>query len=176
VEAARLKKGLVQVYTGKGKGKTTAAIGQAVRAAGAGLKVYMFQFIKNGSYSELKALASIRNITVEQCGMGCFIKGRPKSKDRACAEAGLAKAVKRIMSGRYDVVILDEANIACALGLIPAAKLSGALSGKPGHVEVIITGRSCPTEILKLADLVTEMKKVRHPFDKGILARRGIEH
>jgi len=116
--ARRLKRGLVQVYTGDGKGKTTAALGLALRAAGAGLKVYICQFIKSGAYSENKALKKIKNIRIEQCGRGCFIKGKPDRKDVKAAERGLAKARRRILSGKCDVAILDEANVALKFGLI----------------------------------------------------------
>ena len=112
----RLKNGLVQIYTGLGKGKTTAALGLALRAAGADLNIYICQFIKGRISSELKALEKIKNITIEQCGRGCFIKGRPTGNDISCAETGLVRARQIMMSGKYDVGILDEVNVALKLG------------------------------------------------------------
>lgn len=171
----KLKNGLVEIYTGNGKGKTTAAFGLALRAAGAGCKVYILQFIKGKVYSELKALKRIKNIKVEQCGRGCFIKTKPKPIDIKYAERGLAKGQKNIMSGKFDIVVLDEANVALKLGLIKIKEIIDIIKHKPRRVELILTGRYCPRALLGHADLITEMKEVRHPYKKGILARRGIE-
>jgi len=172
----RLKNGLVQIYTGDGKGKTTAALGLAVRAVGAGLKVYIQQFIKGKPYSEISALKKLDGITLEQCGLGCFIKGRPKKKDIDAAEKGLIKAETNIVSGRFGLVILDEVNIALHLDLIELNDIIALIRNKPKHVELVLTGRSCPKKLLKYADLVTEMREVKHPYTKGIPARLGIEH
>ena len=172
----KLKKGFVQIYTGNGKGKTTAAFGLALRAAGAGLKVYILQFIKGKPYSELKALKEIKNIKIEQCGRGCFIKKKPEKKDIDYAEKGMDKAKKTIMSKKYDVVILDEANIALYLGLINIKGIFDIIKNKPQNVELVLTGRNCPPALLKYAHLVTDMREVKHPYQKGIKARRGIEH
>lgn len=172
----RLLKGTIQVYTGPGKGKTTAAIGLAVRAAGAGLRVYMQQFIKRSDYSELRALSKIRNIIIEQCGRGCFVKGRPKKKDIEYALHGLDRAHEKMLSGRFDVIILDEFNIALNAGLIRKKDAQAFIDDKPARVELVLTGRGCPSCIMKRADLVTEMASVRHHFDNGIAARRGIEY
>lgn len=172
----KLKKGLVQIYTGNGKGKTTAAFGLALRASGCGLKVYMLQFLKGGLYSEIKALKKIRNIKIEQCGRGCIIKRKPRKIDIESAQQGLLKAQKNIMSGKYDVAILDEANIALNLGLIKIKDIVNIIRRKPSSLELILTGRSCPRTLLKHADLVTEMKEIKHPYKKGIKARLGIEY
>lgn len=172
----RLKTGLIQIYTGSGKGKTTAAIGLAMRASGAGLSVYMQQFIKNAAYSEIRAIAKVKNIKIEQCGRGCFVKGKPKPRDLECAQRGLKRSARAIRSGAYDLVILDEINVAIRVGLFSKEEVINMLSQKPASVEVVLTGRYCPPEIMKKADLVTEMKNVRHPFDKGAQARRGIEY
>jgi cob(I)alamin adenosyltransferase len=161
---------------GCGKGKTTAALGLALRAAGAGLKVYILQFIKGKPYGELKALKSIKNIKIEQCGRGCFIKKNPEKKDIDYAEKGLDKAEKAIMSGKYDVVILDEANIALKLGLLNLKNTINIIENKPSRVELILTGRYCPRTLLKHAQLITDMREVKHPYQKGIKARRGIEY
>lgn len=171
----KLKKGLIQIYTGNGKGKTTAAFGLAMRATGAGLKVYILQFIKGKFYSELKALKQVKGIKIEQCGRGCFIKGKPKKIDKDLAQKGLMKAVARTMSGIYDVVMLDEINVALQLGLVSQQEILRLLKNKPRNVELILTGRYCPKIVLKHADLVTEMKEVKHPYAKGINARLGIE-
>ena len=171
----RLRKGLVQIYTGNGKGKTTAALGLALRASGAGLRVYILQFIKGKTYSELKALEKIRNIKVEQCGRGCFIRKKPDKKDIEYAQKGLEKSRETIMSGKYGVVILDEVNIALKLGLIKVKSIVDIIKHKPASIELILTGRYCPRTLAKHADLITEMKKIKHPYTKGVKARRGIE-
>ena len=171
----RLKNGLVHIYTGTGKGKTTAAFGLAVRAAGAGLRVCIYQFIKGSPYSENNIFDHIDAIEVEQCGRGCFIRGKPGPKDIECAQRGLEKARASIRSGKYDLVILDEINIALKLGLIKASDIIDTIKEKPISVELVLTGRYCPKGLLKYADLVTEMRKIKHPFDKGIMARKGIE-
>ena len=171
-----LKRGLVQVYTGNGKGKTTAAIGLAIRASGAGLKVYIHQFIKGGPCSEIKTLKNIKNIKVEQCGRGCFIKGNPKAKDVVCAESGLAKVRSIIGSGKYDIVILDEINVALKLGLLQAKEVVDIIKNKPKATELVLTGRGCPASVIKYADLVTQMREIKHPYARGIIARCGIEH
>ena len=173
--AKKLKKGLVHIYTGDGKGKTTAAFGLAIRAAGAGLRVSIHQFIKGCEYSENKIFRKIDNISIEQCGRGCWIKGKPTVKDRQCAQKGFEKACDHIYSGKYDVVVLDEANIALKLGLIKASEMEEVIRNRPLSVEIVLTGRHCPKSVLKHADLVTEMRKIKHPFDRGIPARKGIE-
>jgi len=171
----RLKKGLVQVYTGCGKGKTTASLGLALRASGAGLKVYIMQFIKGREYSELKAIKGLKNITVDQCGRGCFIRKKPSNLDIKKAEQGFLKTKRNILSGKYDVVILDEINITLHLSLLKTEEVVSLIKVKPKHVELVLTGRYCPKAILKKADLITKMHDVRHPYEKGIKARLGIE-
>ena len=172
----KLKKGLVQVYTGNGKGKTTAAFGLALRAAGAGLKVYILQFVKGRFYSELAAFKRIKGVKIAQCGRGCFIKGKPKQQDRDLAEKGLLKAGANIMSGIYDVVILDEVNIALHFGLLNTKEIIVLIEKKPKNVELVLTGRYCPKAILKHAQLATDMREIKHPYQKSIKARRGIEY
>ena len=172
----KLKKGLVQIYTGNGKGKTTAALGLALRAAGAGLKIYIGQFIKSKAYSEIKTLKKIKNIKIEQYGRGCFIKGKPKKIDIEYAQKGLHEAQKNIMSRKYDMIILDEVIIALKLSMIKTKDILNAIKRKPRSVELVLTGRYCPRGLLKHADLVTEMKELKHPYKKGIKARLGIEY
>ena len=168
--------GFVQVYTGDGKGKTTAALGLALRAAGAGLRVYFGQFIKNADYSEIKALARFADcITVRQFGRGCFLLTEPAPEDRAAARRALDAIGLALVSGDYDLVIADEANVAVALGLIEPDDLVALIDLRPEQVELVLTGRSAPDAVLTRADLVTEMRCVRHYYDRGVLARPGIE-
>ena len=169
-------KGYVQVYTGDGKGKTTAAIGLAVRAIGAGLKVFIGQFVKGMHYSELNALKRLYpDIVIRQYGRRCFIERKPSEEDISAASQGLEDIKKAVMSGDYDLVILDEANIAVYFGLIPVAEFVKLIEEKPEGVELIFTGRRAPQEILERADLVSEIKEVKHYYQKGVPAREGIE-
>jgi cob(I)alamin adenosyltransferase len=171
-----LSEGYVHVYTGNGKGKTTAAIGLSIRAAGAGLKVLFVQFIKGAVYSEIAAMKMLgENITVRQCGRGRFIKGEPCREDIDAAERGLAEVKQALADGGYDVVVLDEANIAIQFGLFGIDKLVGLIACKPPNVELIVTGRYAHPFLLDCADVVTEMKEVKHYYQKGIMARVGIE-
>ncbi|MBF0395886.1 MAG: cob(I)yrinic acid a,c-diamide adenosyltransferase [Desulfobacterales bacterium] len=168
--------GYVQVYTGNGKGKTTAAIGLAIRAIGAGLKVFIGQFIKSGDYSELKALERISDlILVKQFGLGRFIKGSPNSEDIEAAKKGLNEIKNIISSNEYNLIILDEANVAVSLGLFTDQDILEIISMKPGNIEIIITGRGASQTIIEAADLVTEMKEIKHYYQKGVEARIGIE-
>ena len=168
--------GFVQVYTGDGKGKTTAALGLALRAAGAGLRVYIGQFIKNAEYSEITALQRFADcITIEQFGLGCFILTQPDQEDIDAARRALSALEAVLTSGAYDVVIADEANVAVALGLISEEDLLGLIDLRPPQVELVLTGRGAPQAVLDRADLVTEMRPIRHYYDRGILARKGIE-
>ena len=169
-------KGYIHVYTGNGKGKTTAALGLAIRAVGAGLKVYIAQFLKHGDYSEIKGLDRFSDtITVEQFGCGRFIKGRPSKEDVAAARQGLKKVKTILAAGKYSVVILDEANVAVSLNLFSENELLEILDHRPDNVEIIITGRGAGPGIIEAADLVTEMKEIKHYFKKGVKARIGIE-
>jgi cob(I)alamin adenosyltransferase len=170
------KRGYIQVYTGNGKGKTTAAIGLAIRAAGAGLKVYIAQFIKLGDYSEIKALERFSDlITVEQFGLGRFTDGKPLPEDIKAAQKGLRR-IKAIMAGaKYKVIILEEANVAAKFGLIRVQDLLGLIINKPYDLELVITGRYASARVIENADLVTEMIPIKHYFEKGVPARVGIE-
>ena len=170
-------KGCIQVYTGDGKGKTTAALGLALRAAGAGLKVFIAQFAKGREYSELRALERFSDVvTVKQYGRpGFIVDGRPGEEDIACAREGLSEAKSIIQSGGCNLVILDEANIAVYFNLFSAADLLDVIDTKPEHVELVITGRKADPLILERADLVTEMCEIKHYFNNHVNARRGIE-
>jgi cob(I)alamin adenosyltransferase len=170
------EKGYIQIYTGDGKGKTTAALGLSLRAAGAGLSVYIAQFIKSGGYSEIKALSRFADmITVEQFGRGRFIKGRPLAEDVAAAQKGLKAVRKALTAGRYQVVIMDEGNVAAMCGLFPVEALLEIMSQKPVDVELVITGRGADARVIEMAGLVTEMKAVKHHYQDGVDARIGIE-
>ena len=174
----KLEKGFIQIYTGNGKGKTTAAIRQAVRAAGLGLKTYIAQFMKEFPYSELNSLKHLKNwITIEQfCGDEfVYKKELPREEDLAKARKGLRTAKEKMLSGEYDLIILDEAIVATYFKLIETAELIEIIKLKPEKVELILTGRYCPKELIELADLVTDMEEVKHYYQKGIKSRRGIK-
>ena len=169
-------KGYVQVYTGNGKGKTTAALGLSLRAAGAGLNVYIAQFVKMGEYSEIKALKRFADlITVEQFGTGKFILGQPAPEEILAAEKGLKRVRSIITAGKHDLIVLEEANLAVKFNLFPVEDLLDMINTKPEPLELVITGRYADPELIKKADLVTEMKEVKHYFQKGVTARVGIE-
>ena len=168
--------GYVQVYTGDGKGKTTASLGLSLRAAGAGLRVYIAQFIKSGDYSEIKALRRFDDlITIEQFGLGRFIKGRPSDADIQAGAEGIAKLKQVFAEGSHDVVIAEEGNTAAACGLFPVETLLELIAARPESVELVITGRGADPRVIARADLVTEMQAVKHYYEQGVAARVGIE-
>ncbi|MGD9045502.1 MAG: cob(I)yrinic acid a,c-diamide adenosyltransferase [Desulfobacterales bacterium] len=168
--------GKVHVYTGDGKGKTTAALGLSIRAAGAGFRVFFAQFIKSDEYSEIKALKRFSDlITVEQFGLGGFIGGSPSSGDIDAAQKGVARVKEIISSDKYDVVVLDEANIAVKYKLISEQDLLDIINTKSKNIELVITGRDAAAKIIERADLVTRMNAVKHYFQNGVEARVGIE-
>jgi cob(I)alamin adenosyltransferase len=168
--------GYIQIYTGDGKGKTTAALGLALRAAGAGLKVYIAQFIKSGDYSEIKALRRFADtITIEQFGLGRFIDGQPSDDDVAAAQDGLRAVKDALESGRYRVVIMDEGSVAARCGLFAVQAILDLMAAKPAAVELVITGRGADPRVIARADLVTEMRSVKHYYQAGVAARTGIE-
>ena len=170
-------KGLIQVYTGDGKGKTTAALGLALRSAGRNMKVLVVQFMKKWDYGELHSVKLIPNITLETFGTNEFVyKGKAKKVDYEEAEKAFSFGIKGVYSENYDVVIFDELNMAIYYELLDLKKVVEKLKGKPDNVEVVITGRRASQEIIEIADLVTEMKEIKHPYQKGIEARRGIEY
>jgi cob(I)alamin adenosyltransferase len=168
--------GYVQVYTGDGKGKTTAALGLALRAAGAGLKVYFGQFIKSRTYSEVIALERWSDlITLEQFGRGCFIRGEPSRDDIDVAKRALEAITAALTSGKYDLVVADEANVAFKCRLVSEEALLDLIDARPPDVELVLTGRGAPQAVMDRADLVTEMKPIKHYYTQGVLARKGIE-
>ena len=172
-----LQEGLVQVYTGDGKGKTTAALGLALRASGQGLRVHIVQFMKGWAhYGELTALAALPNITLRRFGRPQWIDPTNiQPEDLRLAREALAHSRETVQSGQYDVVILNEANLALAWGLIPLEEVRPMIERRPPRVELVFTGRSAPAELIELADLVTQMQEVKHPYQRGLTSRRGID-
>ena len=172
-----MKQGYLQIYTGNGKGKTTAAMGLALRAAGAGLQVYIGQFVKDMKYSEVRLMEQVLpQITIELLGKGCFIDRPPEEGDRQAAQEGLDHVAQLMKSGQYDVMILDEISIAISMGLLEEEAVLALLESKPPQVELVLTGRYMPEKLLAKADLITEMKEIRHYYaTRGLLARDGIE-
>ncbi len=172
------RQGLIIVNTGNGKGKTTAALGTAFRALGQGFKVAMIQFIKGGwKYGELNAAEKFENFTLEPMGHG-FLKlgdAEPDPEDCALAVKTWEKCAEKILSGDYDLVVCDEVNYALSYRLLPVEMVLETLRRKPAWVHVILTGRDAPDELIEIADLVTEMREIKHPYRKGIKAQRGIE-
>ena len=170
------QRGLVQVYTGNGKGKTTAALGLALRAAGHGLRTHVIQFLKGVHYGELSALAALPAITVRQFGGAEWVHPEAvREEDRRRARQALAYAGEALAGGEYKLVILDEINVALDWRLLEVAPILDLIRTKPTGIELVLTGRNAPPEIIAAADLVSEMREVKHPFQQGILARCGIE-
>lgn len=169
-------KGYIHVYTGNGKGKTTAAIGLALRAVGAGKKVYIAQFVKGMIYSEIKALMKyVPSVDVKQYGLDCFITREPTEEDILAARHGLKEVSEIIQGGAYDVVVLDEVTIALYYKLFDVDELIKIIKNKPYETELVITGRYAPPELIDIADLVTDMKEVKHYYQQGVLSREGID-
>lgn len=168
-------KGYIHVYTGNGKGKTTAAFGVALRSLLNDKKVYVGQFIKGMKYSETAIENYFDTIKIEQFGDGCFINRKPSEEDKIMAENGLSKIKSILTSSEYDLVILDELTIALYFKLISLKDVIDILKSKREEVEVIITGRFCPQELIDLADLVTDMTEVKHYYTQGVLSRKGID-
>lgn len=171
-------KGLVEIFTGDGKGKTTAALGAALRASGHGLKVFIVYFMKGGfPYGEQKALSQLPNIKFARFGLEGFVTPNNVTEaEKEEARKALQMAKEVIFSNEYDIVILDEINVATAWNLINIAEVIKLIKGKPEKVELILTGRYADDKLIELADLVTNMTKIKHPYDKGILARKGIDY
>lgn len=168
--------GKIHLYTGNGKGKTTAALGLAIRAAGAGKSVFIAQFVKGMFYSELESLKRFPEIELRQYGLDCFIENEPSQKDIDAAQDGL-REVRLIISKRYyDIIILDEICIALFYNLISIEEVQSCIDSKADQTEMILTGRYAPPELFEVADLITEMKEIKHYYTDGIQARKGIEY
>ena len=174
----KTRKGLVQVFTGNGKGKTTAAVGTIVRAAGHGLTVFLVSFMKGSyAYGEYKTLSRLPNVEIAQFGLRKFTDpAKIKAAEKEQAGAALAAAREAVTSGDYDLVVLDEVNVAVCYNLIGLDEVLSLIRDKPPRVELILTGRYADNKLIEAADLVTEMVKVKHPFDAGVKARKGIEY
>lgn len=193
----KLKQGLIEVYTGNGKGKTTAAFGLALRAVGWGLRVHITQFMKLGTYGENYSSEKLgQNLSVECVGKPYFIawedeisaedrrriknvkickKGNPPSEYKEMVQKSFLKTYDETVSGKWDIVIMDEANVAVYYNLLEANDLLRLIDNKPEKVELVFTGRKIPDEILARADLITEMNEVKHPYSSGVAARKGID-
>jgi len=167
--------GYVHIYTGNGKGKTTAALGLALRAAGAGFRVYFGQFLKKGDFSEIKALRRLPEITVRQFGCGRFVKCRATASQMAAARRGLASLRQAMLSNAYNLVVADEANCAVTCGLIAVDDLLQLIAEKPAPVELVFTGRGAHPRLVKQADLVSVIQARKHPFNAGVKCRKGID-
>ena len=171
-----MERGFVQVYTGTGKGKTTAALGLVLRAAGHGLRTYIGQFMKGQMYGELQALRDHPLIEIEQYGDARCVRREEVTHEHVVrARRGLERAREKMCSGRFDIVVLDEVNVTIWFGMLAADEVLVFLEQRPQGVEVILTGRYAPEEVLEKADLVTEMREVKHYLAQGVLARDGIE-
>jgi cob(I)alamin adenosyltransferase len=171
-------RGLIQVYTGDGKGKTTAALGLAVRAAGHGLRVEIVQFMKGWpNYGELKGVEWLPGVAIHPFGRSGWVHpDRPEPEDFERAAQALAYARQVMAERQADIVVLDEVNVALDYGLVELGDLLALLDEKPPDVELVLTGRNAHPQVLDRADLVTEMRKVKHPYDAGVAARQGIEY
>jgi cob(I)alamin adenosyltransferase len=171
-------RGTVQVYTGKGKGKTTAALGQALRAWGHGYRILIIQFMKGKiDYGEVLAAQRMEGFDIEQHGLPTFVKkGEPSAQDLALARKGLERAREAIAEGSYDMVILDELNVAIEYGLVTLDDCLSLIRSRTPTMELIITGRYAPQEVIDAADLVSEVTEVKHHYQAGIAAREGIEY
>jgi cob(I)alamin adenosyltransferase len=172
------KLGTVQIYAGDGKGKTTAALGLALRAWGHGARVLVIQFMKGRiNYGELAAAARLEGFDIEQYGRETFVdRDEPAAEDVALARAALARAREVIAAGRYELVVLDEINVAADYGLVTADEVLGLIRDKPREMELVLTGRNPPPAVVDAADLVSEVREVKHHYRKGVRARKGVEY
>lgn len=168
--------GQIRIYTGKGKGKTTSALGHTVRAVGSGKTVFIGQFLKSGKYSEIAALKQFPDqITVEHYGLGKFVKNRPSPEDVEAGISGYKKIKAVLENGRHDLVVMDEGNIAVKYGIISEQDLLTLFDMKPDHVELVVTGRGASQTLIDRADHVVELNEIKHYFKQGVKARVGIE-
>lgn len=187
----KLEKGIVEVYTGNGKGKTTASIGLAIRASGWGLKVSIYYFMKTGGYGENLTLSKLDTVKQKFFGKDYFltkdekiakkfnavlVKDKPPEDYAQLVKNGLEEARKEMLSGETDIIILDEVLTAIFYNLVSESDVLDLIEEKPESVELVLTGRYAPQKIIEMADLVTEMKEIKHPYSKGISARKGIEY
>lgn len=169
---------MIHAYTGNGKGKTTAALGLALRAAGHGLKVIMIQFMKGRiDYGEIRSAKNVPGFTIEQYGRPDFVNPeKPAREDVRLAREAFKRAREVVLSGRYDIVILDEMNVAVDYGLVKSADVIALFKEKPQNVELVLTGRHMPEEFVPYVDLITECREIKHYFSRGVQARKGIDY
>lgn len=172
-----MTKGQIQLYTGNGKGKTTAALGLCLRAAGRGMRSLIIQFMKGQKYGELEAIQALSHyITIEQMGLDTFVHvSGPSAEDIALAKKGLDRAREAMLNDELDILVLDEINVAVYFRLVTVSEVLELLDLKPEKMELILTGRYAPPQLIHRADLVTRMECVKHYYDAGVLARDGIE-
>ena len=172
-----MEKGYVQIYTGNGKGKTTAALGLITRAVGHNFKIFLCQFLKSRDYGELHTLQKFETVTYERYGRGVFIKSKEfvTYEDKKLMREGYESLKNALLSGKFDIVIADEILGTLRYDLISVDEIKFLIKNKPETTELILTGRNAPDELIEMADLVTEMKEIKHYFQKGIMARKGIE-
>lgn len=169
-------RGYVHVYTGNGKGKTTAALGLALRAVGAGYSVFIGQFIKSERYSEVEVLERlIPEVDCRQFGRGCWLRGEPSQQDVDLVQQAMKTVREIFLLERYRVVVLDELVTALYFKLVDLSQVLDLLAAKPANVELVLTGRYAPEALIAAADLVTEMRELKHYYEQGVLARKGIE-
>ncbi len=171
-----MQKGYVQIYTGDGKGKTTAALGLALRSAGYGRRVFVGQFMKGQHYGELTVLQGIKDIDVEQFGdAGCIRREEVTDVHRQHARRGLERIEEVMASGKYQMIVLDEISVTLWFGIATLEQVLDVLKKRPEHVELVLTGRRAPAQLLEMADLVTEMTEIKHYYREGVPAREGVE-
>ena len=172
-----MEKGYTQIYTGNGKGKTTAALGLITRAVGSNFKIFLCQFLKGRDYGELYTLKKFETVTHERYGRGVFIRNKEyvTNEDKKLMREGYESLKKALLSGKYDIVIADEILGTLRYDLISIEEIKFLIENKPETTEFVLTGRNAPDELIEMADLVTEMKEVKHYFQKGVMARKGIE-
>jgi len=173
-----LNRGLVQIFTGDGKGKTSAALGAMLRALGQGLRVYIVFFMKGDyPYGESRIMSQLPNVEMARFGLATFCDpNNVKPKEKEQARLALAAAREATLSGKYDLVVLDEVNVAVAWKLVDLDEVIRLIKDKPANVGLILTGRSADIKLVQLADLVTEMLKIKHPYDEGVVAQKGFEY
>lgn len=169
------KLGLVHIYTGNGKGKTTAALGLALRMLGSGGRVIIIQFMKAPKVYGEQVMAEECGMRVESYGLPKFVHGKPEEDDTQAAKKALKRAKEVVQSGEWDLVILDEICVALGFGMLDIGEVKKLIESRAPHTELVVTGRYCPEELFELADYVTEMREIKHPYQRGILARKGVE-
>lgn len=169
------EKSYIQLYTGDGRGKTSAAIGLAVRAAALEKRVFIAQFVKGMRYSEVSLLENLPTVEIVQYGRDCFIEKEPTEEDSLAAERGWLETVERLTSGNYQLVVLDEITIALYYKLLSLEQVVEALLARHPSTEVIMTGRYAPPQLIKISHLVTEMREIKHYYQQGVLSREGFD-